>query len=109
MSAHLVSPCLSVCTSSFLCLNSPGEPCDNPTSTCNGRNEMCHGRGPYWPDDQASSAEIGRRQWDKARELYESAQVSEGFHVILGDLDELYTGYHEHHTYSLHRPPASLW
>jgi hypothetical protein len=45
---------------------------------------MCHGRGPHWPDDQASSYEIGRRQWDKARELYESAQVGITIAVMRG-------------------------
>jgi hypothetical protein len=25
------------------------------TSTCNGDNQMCHGRGPGWPDDFKST------------------------------------------------------
>lgn len=52
-----------------------GEPCDNPTSTCGGRNEMCHGRGPAWPDDSRSTEVIGRLQAEAAQALYEAAQV----------------------------------
>ncbi|KAJ9531870.1 hypothetical protein QJQ45_022019 [Haematococcus lacustris] len=56
-----------------------GEACDNPTSTCGGRNEMCHGRGPAWPDDAASSLEIGRRQAEAAQKLYlQAEEVLEG-------------------------------
>jgi hypothetical protein len=54
-------------------LHSPGLPCDPATSTCNGRNELCHGRGPAWPDDRASAAIIGARQFYGARQLYHAA------------------------------------
>jgi hypothetical protein len=40
------------------------------TSTCHGRNELCHGRGPAWPDDTASTAIIGQRQAAKAKHLW---------------------------------------
>jgi neutral ceramidase len=48
------------------------------SSTCNGRNELCHGRGPAWPDDTASTAAIARLQADKAQQLWQAAgtQVS---------------------------------
>ncbi|KAF8155254.1 Neutral/alkaline nonlysosomal ceramidase [Mycena galopus ATCC 62051] len=49
---------------------SPGEPYDGlpcvaNTSTCGGRTEDCHGRGPFFTEDAygwASNEEIGRRQ-----------------------------------------------
>ncbi len=52
---------------------SAGKPCDAATSTCNGRNEMCHGRGPSWPDDTNSTFTIGMRQARKGIELLKSA------------------------------------
>ncbi|KXZ50831.1 hypothetical protein GPECTOR_15g517 [Gonium pectorale] len=59
-------------TGGAFCLDT-GLPCDAATSTCNGRNELCHGRGPAWPDDRASAAIIGARQFQAARRLYETA------------------------------------
>ncbi|KAJ9531121.1 hypothetical protein QJQ45_000853 [Haematococcus lacustris] len=63
-----------------------GEACDNPTSTCGGRNEMCHGRGPAWPDDAASSLEIGRRQAEAAQKLFLQAEE-----VLEGAVDSRHT------------------
>ena len=57
------------------CFITLGESCDNAKSTCNGRNELCHGRGPAWPDDTQSTAIIGKLQSDNAVKLYMSAQV----------------------------------
>lgn len=48
------------------CLDS-GLPCDAASSTCNGNNQMCVGRGPAWPDDTKSTKIIGQRQADKAQ------------------------------------------
>jgi neutral ceramidase len=42
------------------------------SSTCGGRNELCHGRGPAWPDDSASTAIIAQRQADKAAQLFQA-------------------------------------
>jgi hypothetical protein len=48
-----------------------GLPCDREHSTCgDGSNAMCWGRGPGWPDDFKSTEIIGRRQADKAKELW---------------------------------------
>ena len=52
-----------------------GEKCDFEDSTCGGRNEPCHGRGPLFRErDQGASScyEIGRRQFNAAKELYDS-------------------------------------
>lgn len=48
--------------------------CDFQDSTCGGRNEPCHGRGPLFrvKDQGASSCfEIGRRQFVGAKALYD--------------------------------------
>eukprot|EP00803_Ostreobium_quekettii_P008842 evm.model.scf_195.7 EVM.evm.TU.scf_195.7 scf_195:39486-43547(-) len=50
-----------------------GEPCDAVTSTCNGRNELCAGRGPGWPDMFESNRIIADRQFQKAVDLLVSA------------------------------------
>jgi neutral ceramidase len=55
------------------CLDS-GLPCDFNHSTCNGRNELCVGRGPAYPGDHfASTKIIGQRQSDKAIDLFQTA------------------------------------
>lgn len=50
-----------------------GLPCEAASSTCNGGNELCHGRGPAWPHDRESALIIGKRQFEAARKLFESA------------------------------------
>lgn len=49
-----------------------GEVCDFETSLCGNVTQPCHGRGPYFGRDDsgtASSFEIGRRQFQGARQL----------------------------------------
>ncbi|CAN6442957.1 unnamed protein product [Victoria cruziana] len=50
-----------------------GLPCDFNHSTCNGKNELCYGRGPGYPDEFNSTRIIGERQFRKAVELFNSA------------------------------------
>ncbi|KAL8525693.1 hypothetical protein ACS0TY_015071 [Phlomoides rotata] len=50
-----------------------GLPCDFNHSTCGGKNELCYGRGPGYPDEFESTRIIGERQLKKAVELYEAA------------------------------------
>lgn len=45
------------------------KPCDIASSTCNGKNEQCHGRGPGWPDEYASNKIIAQRQFSLAKTL----------------------------------------
>ena len=55
------------------CEDGSGAKCNFEDSTCGGRNEPCHGRGPYFrEDDQGASScfEIGRRQYTAAAFLY---------------------------------------
>ncbi|KAK6145295.1 hypothetical protein DH2020_022115 [Rehmannia glutinosa] len=50
-----------------------GLPCDFNHSTCGGKNELCYGRGPGYPDEFESTRVIGERQFRKAAELFNSA------------------------------------
>ncbi|KAI3772260.1 hypothetical protein L6452_03442 [Arctium lappa] len=50
-----------------------GLPCDFNHSTCGGKNELCYGRGPGYPDEFESTRIIGERQFKKATELFNSA------------------------------------
>ncbi|XP_050212866.1 neutral ceramidase 2 [Mercurialis annua] len=50
-----------------------GLPCDFNHSTCNGKNELCYGRGPGHPDEFESTRIIGERQFRKAVELFNKA------------------------------------
>ncbi|KAK9986015.1 hypothetical protein SO802_030966 [Lithocarpus litseifolius] len=60
--------------SSFFCdSEDTGLPCDFDRSTCNGKNELCFGRGPGYPDEFESTRIIGERQFKKAVELFDKA------------------------------------
>eukprot|EP00128_Syssomonas_multiformis_P011758 Colp12_sorted_trinity150504_noHs@10555 len=52
-----------------------GLPCEMVHSTCNGRTELCWASGPG--RDMVESTEIiGRKQYEKARELYDQAATA---------------------------------
>ncbi|KAL4282764.1 hypothetical protein GQ457_16G009790 [Hibiscus cannabinus] len=50
-----------------------GLPCDFNHSTCGGKNELCYGRGPGYPDEFESTRIIGERQFNKALDLFNKA------------------------------------
>ncbi|MBA0552588.1 hypothetical protein Golob_023387 [Gossypium lobatum] len=50
-----------------------GVPCDFNHSTCGGKNELCYGRGPGYPDEFESTRVIGERQFNKAVDLFNTA------------------------------------
>ncbi len=57
------------------CEDGSGEECNFEDSTCGGKSQPCHGRGPFFrvKDEGASSCfEIGRRQFEGASALYKS-------------------------------------
>lgn len=59
------------------CEDGSDEQCNFEDSTCGGKNEPCHGRGPFFRmKDQgaASCYEIGMRQFLGAKALYESLE-----------------------------------
>jgi neutral ceramidase len=61
------------------CEDDSGEECRLEDSTCGGRNEPCHGRGPFFGLDDGgtkSCFEIGRRQFVGAKQLYDSMATS---------------------------------
>lgn len=52
-----------------------GKKCSFENSTCAGRSQACHGRGPFYEADDTGTAscyEIGRRQYLAAKKLYHS-------------------------------------
>ncbi|KAA8644768.1 hypothetical protein EYZ11_002212 [Aspergillus tanneri] len=65
------------------CEDGSGQECRYSDSTCGGTMEKCRGRGPYFreKDDGAKSCfDIGRRQYDAARKLYNELE-SQSVHV----------------------------
>lgn len=50
-----------------------GLPCEFNHSTCGGKNELCYGRGPGYPDEFESTRIIGERQFRKAVDLFKTA------------------------------------
>ncbi|RDW93271.1 neutral/alkaline ceramidase [Aspergillus mulundensis] len=55
------------------CEDGSGEKCRYSDSTCGGQSSKCHGRGPFFREDNhgaKSCFEIGRRQYSAAKELY---------------------------------------
>ncbi|TQD93981.1 hypothetical protein C1H46_020406 [Malus baccata] len=50
-----------------------GLPCEFNHSTCGGKNELCYGRGPGYPDEFESTRIIGERQLKKAVDLFNKA------------------------------------
>ncbi|EYU38451.1 hypothetical protein MIMGU_mgv1a001702mg [Erythranthe guttata] len=67
------------------CLDT-GLPCDFNHSTCGGKNELCYGRGPGYPDEFESTRIIGERQFRKAVELFDGASEK-----LNGKIDYRYT------------------
>ncbi|XP_058090733.1 neutral ceramidase 2-like [Magnolia sinica] len=51
-----------------------GLPCDFNHSSCNGNTLLCVGRGPGYPDEILSTKIIGQRQFQKAVDLFKTAQ-----------------------------------
>ncbi|KIW02643.1 hypothetical protein, variant [Verruconis gallopava] len=68
------------------CEDGSDQECALKDSTCGGRNEDCHGRGPFFGLDDGgtkSCFEIGRRQFEAARSLYSKmASTSVQAHLI---------------------------
>ncbi|KAG0620919.1 hypothetical protein M758_4G254800 [Ceratodon purpureus] len=61
-------------TQGAFCLDS-GLRCDFNHSTCNGKNELCVGRGPAYPEDHFKSTRIiAEKQSDVAIDLFQAAK-----------------------------------
>ncbi|XP_057955051.1 neutral ceramidase 1-like [Malania oleifera] len=63
-----------------------GLPCDFNHSTCGGKNELCYGRGPGYPDEFESTRIIGERQFKKALDLFNKASEQ-----LKGNVDSRHT------------------
>ncbi|PKS05804.1 hypothetical protein jhhlp_007633 [Lomentospora prolificans] len=66
------------------CEDGTGDMCSFENSTCSdGRSQKCHGRGPFFREQDngaASCYEVGKRQFEAARELYDAMQSDEPIH-----------------------------
>ncbi|XP_058099529.1 neutral ceramidase 2-like [Magnolia sinica] len=87
VSAFCQSNCGDVSPNVFgaFCIDT-GLPCDFNHSTCGGKNELCYGRGPGYPDEFESTRMIGERQFRKAVELFKEASEQ-----LKGEVDYRHT------------------
>jgi neutral ceramidase len=70
-----------------MCEDGSNQECRFEDSTCGGRNEPCHGRGPFFGLNDAgtkSCFEIGRRQFEGAKTLYDSLGSSNSTTAVTG-------------------------
>lgn len=91
------------------CEDGSGEKCNFEDSTCGGRNEPCHGRGPYFREkDQGASScfEIGRRQYVAAASLYE--QMNSASTPVQGSAVKALHTFRDFSTFTMAHPNGSL-
>lgn len=70
-----------------MCEDGSNQECRFEDSTCGGRNEPCHGRGPFFGLNDGgtkSCFEIGRRQFEGAKALYDSLGSSNSTTAVTG-------------------------
>lgn len=90
------------------CEDEDGGKCNFKDSTCNGRNEPCHGRGPFFriKDQGASSCfEIGRRQYSHAKALFDSLDAH-GI-PIKGPVVRSLHAFHDYANFTFQHPNGS--
>lgn len=91
------------------CEDGSGEKCNFEDSTCRGKNEPCHGRGPFFlnKDQGASSCfEIGRRQFVSAKALYDTLDT---YSVpIRGPVVKSLHSFHDYSNFTFQHPNGSL-
>ncbi|CAK7204100.1 hypothetical protein SEUCBS139899_006853 [Sporothrix eucalyptigena] len=66
------------------CEDGSGLPCSYENSTCGGKAQTCHARGPLFVEDDTGTAscfEIGRRQYVAAKAAYDSLAMTDGVHI----------------------------
>ncbi|EKJ67415.1 hypothetical protein FPSE_12400 [Fusarium pseudograminearum CS3096] len=81
------------------CEDGSGKQCDFKDSTCGGKTETCHGRGPFWGLDDGGTKscwEIGRRVYEQAFKLYDQMKDGSGDAVSGNSV----VGYHSFHDMS---------
>ncbi|QDS72428.1 hypothetical protein FKW77_009182 [Venturia effusa] len=70
-----------------MCEDGSNQRCRFEDSTCGSRNEPCHGRGPFYGLNDGgtkSCYEIGRRQFEGAKTLYDSLESFDSATAITG-------------------------
>ncbi|KAI4133123.1 MAG: hypothetical protein LQ338_000388 [Usnochroma carphineum] len=90
------------------CEDGSGEKCNFQDSTCGGRSELCHGRGPMFRrNDQGASScfEIGRRQYAGAKTLYQS--MATNGRALTGPVKSLHT-YRDFSNLTFQHPNGSI-
>lgn len=90
------------------CEDGSGEKCNFEDSTCGGTSQSCHGRGPMFRQhDQGASScfEIGRRQYARAKALYQS-MATDG-RILRGPVKSLHT-YRDFSNFTLQHPNGSI-
>ena len=91
------------------CEDGSGEQCNFEDSTCNGRNEPCHGRGPFFREKDegaASCFEIGRRQFEAAKNLLTT--LSDTGIPIRGSTVKSFHKFHDLSDYTFTHPNGSI-
>ena len=91
------------------CEDGSGEKCNFEDSTCQGKNELCHGRGPFFRNkDQGASScfEIGRRQYVSAKALFDTLET---YGVpIRGSVVKSLHSFHDYSNFTFQHPNGSL-
>ncbi|KAM7203674.1 Neutral/alkaline nonlysosomal ceramidase [Rhypophila sp. PSN 637] len=93
------------------CEDGTGQMCSFENSTCSdGKSQACHARGPFFrtKDNGAESCfEIGRRQFEPARELYDKMQEQISVTPIKGRRVRSFHRFHNMSEYSFRLPNGS--
>jgi neutral ceramidase len=81
------------------CEDGSGEQCSFENSTCSdGRSHYCHARGPFFreKDNGAKSCfEIGRRQFEGSKALFDRMAAGHHAHRIRGSTVKAFHGFHD--------------
>lgn len=90
------------------CEDGSGEHCNFEDSTCGGKNEPCHGRGPMFREKDAGASscfEIGRRQFAGAKTLYDS--MDKGGTPVRGCAVKSFHTFQDFSNYTFQHPNGS--
>ncbi|PGH14028.1 hypothetical protein AJ79_03297 [Helicocarpus griseus UAMH5409] len=88
------------------CEDGSAAKCSFKDSACGGKTEPCHGRGPYFrEDDQGAKScfEIGRRQYSAARELADKMNSTATKIHGAGNVAAFHT-FHDFSDFTFHSP-----
>ncbi|KAJ8118790.1 hypothetical protein ONZ43_g3922 [Nemania bipapillata] len=92
------------------CEDGTGQMCSFENSTCSdGRSQKCHARGPFFTaNDEGTSScfEIGRRQFEPAKELYD--ELNESSTPIRGKWVKSFHTFHNMSSYQFALPNGTV-